>query len=464
MKILVVDDDEATREVVREILEEENYPVVCASSGEEALCKLEEDSFPIILTDLKMDRLDGIKLLGSIKKLYPQSVIILMTAFGSVETTVEAIRNGAFDYISKPFRVDYLKSLISRAAQHADTLAKTKFQAKTDPGPASVRTLIGKSPQMVEVYKTVGRAALSESNVLILGESGTGKEVIARLIHENSRRKTKLFVPINCGALSENLLESELFGHVKGSFTGALANKRGLFEEANEGTLFLDEIGDMPLSLQVKLLRTLQDGEIRPVGGHECHKVNVRVMAATHKNLDALVKEKIFREDLYYRLRVITMTLPPLRERTGDLPELVNHFVAKHSEKSQKNISHVSDEAMEELTSYHWPGNIRELENAIERAVALASTTILFLEDFPPEISHKISPVLKASESEKQRSSPPARSLNDVEKEHILTILKEVNYNKVEAAKILRIGRVTLYRKSKLYGINLDGRHVTHST
>lgn len=457
MNILVVDDDQATRDVVKEILEEEGHSVTGADSGEQALEILKTKAFPIVLSDIKMAGLDGMRLLTLVKEHCPSAVVILMTAFGNVETTVEAIRNGAFDYVSKPFRVAHLKTIVSRAVQHAETLAKFDSQAPIMGAELPARALIGKSPLMIEVYKTVGRAAISESSVVILGESGTGKERIARMIHENSRRKDGNFIPVNCAALTESLLESELFGHVKGAFTGATFQKRGLFEEAGGGTLFLDEVGDMPPSLQVKLLRTLQDGEIKPVGSHEVKRVDVRIIAATHKDIDALVKNGQFRDDLYYRLRVISITVPPLRDRSGDIPELVNHFVLKHARKSEKNISNVSEEAMRCLMAYSWPGNIRELEHAIERAIALASTSILFPEDFPPEISQKpdgTPSIPLTAEPEHQT----AKSLDDIEKQHIVSVLREVGFNKADAARVLGIGRVTLYRKAKRYGIALDSK------
>ena len=311
------------------------------------------------------------------------------------------------------------------------------------------RTLLGKSPQIVEVYKTLARATMSPSNVLIIGESGTGKELVARGIHDNSPRRSKAFVAVNCGALTESLLESELFGHVKGSFTGAIAKKPGLFEDANGGTVFLDEIGDMPLSIQVKVLRVIQEGEFKPVGSNEMKKCDVRIIAATHRDLEAQVAEGKFREDLYYRLKVVLIELPPLRDRMGDLPELVGSFLARFADKIGKKVSHISEEAMELLYHYPWPGNVRELEHAIERAVTMTRTNVLYPEDFPPEI-------VQYQHAEQAASKePPPTSLEDVEREHILRVLEEAGYNKSKAAAILGIDRKTLHRKAQRYKIHL---------
>ena len=308
----------------------------------------------------------------------------------------------------------------------------------------------------------LARAAMSSSTVLVIGESGTGKELVARAIHDNSQRRSRRFVAVNCGALAENLLECELFGHVKGSFTGAVSDKRGLFEEANGGTLFLDEIGDITPALQIKLLRVLQENEFKAVGSNETRKVDVRVIAATHRDLEALVRTGKFRDDLYYRLKVIQIDLPALRERMEDLPDLVGHFLARYAEKNKKGVSHVSDEAMELLKAYSWPGNIRELEHAIERAVAMTNTAVLFPEDFPPEISKQESAATNAAgvavASVSVEAGGASPSLEDMEKAHIMKVLQEVNFNKSKASEVLGIDRATLYRKAQRYGIDLRGK------
>ena len=320
-KILVVDDDEVSRKLLKEVLEKEGYEIQLAESGESAVKFLRKTSYPVVLSDIRMLELDGMAVLRETKKSSARSVVILMTGFGSLEGAIEAIQEGAFDYVSKPFKMGDLKAVISRAVKHWESSKTNREFSPSDPIHLGPRSLTGKSSRMVEVYKTLARASLSSSTVLIIGESGTGKELVARAIHDNSPRRNKKFTPINCGALTETLLESELFGHVKGSFTGAIAEKKGLFEEADGGTLFLDEIGDISPALQIKLLRVLQENEIKPVGANESKKVDVRVIAATHRDLEGLARSGKFREDLYYRLKVIAVELPPLRERMDDLPD-----------------------------------------------------------------------------------------------------------------------------------------------
>jgi len=453
VKILVADDDEVTRKLLREVLEREGYQVVLAASGEEAVSRLKKESFSIVLSDIRMVELDGMAVLREAKRHDSGAVVILMTGFGSMEGAIEAIQEGAFDYVSKPFKMDNLKAVVARGLKHWDALHSQKVAGgmnsvgRLDVTP---KGLIGKSPKIVEVYKVLARAALSTSTVLVIGESGTGKELVARAIHQNSSRRNKAFVAVNCGALAEGLLESELFGHVKGAFTGALSHRKGLFEEANGGTLFLDEIGDVSPALQVKLLRVLQEGEIKAVGASESSKVDVRVIAATHRDLDQLVKSGKFREDLYYRLRVIAIEIPPLRERLEDLSELVGHFLARYSDKNKKTVSHVSDEAMALLREYPWPGNVRELEHAIERAVAMTNASVLYPEDFPSE-------VLRGA-GEDGIGAESSTSLEEMEKAHIVKVLQEVHFNKSKASEALGIDRATLYRKAQRYGIDLRGK------
>jgi len=448
LSLLVVDDDKVTRDLLREIFEREGYAVETAGSGEEALHLMKSKSFPLVLSDIRMIEVNGLELLSQIKRGGSRTVVILMTGFGTMQGAVEAIQEGAFDYVSKPFKIFELKAVVDRAMKH--WVALTEPSMETIPVvPFAGKSLIGKSPQIVEVYKNLARAAMANSNVLIVGESGTGKELVARGIHDNSPRRKRPFVAVNCGALAENLLESELFGHVKGAFTGAISTKPGLFEEADGGTIFLDEIGDITPALQVKLLRVLQEGEFKPVGANEVRRVDVRVIAATHNQLDSQVKEGKFREDLYYRLKVISLELPPLRDRMGDLPDLVNHFVNRFSERANKKISHISEETMSLLFGYSWPGNVRELEHAIERAVAMTRTTVLYPEDFPPEI-------MQARENGGGAASPSGPdSLEDVERAHILKVLEEASWNKSRAAAILGIDRKTLHRKAQRYKIDL---------
>jgi DNA-binding NtrC family response regulator len=462
-KVLIADDDEVMRKLLKEVLEKEGYSVQLAASGEEAIRCIKREVFPIVVSDIRMLEMDGMAVLREVKKSQVHSAVILMTGFGSMEGAIRAIQEGAFDYVSKPFKLDDLKALVVRAAKHWELLRSQKenasdVQVQLD---GTAKSLIGKSPKIVEVYKTLARAAMSSSTVLVIGESGTGKELVARAIHDNSPRKARKFTAVNCGALAENLLESELFGHVRGAFTGAVSDKRGLFEEADGGTLFLDEIGDITPSLQVKLLRVLQESEIKPVGSAESRKVNVRLIAATHWDLEALVRNNKFREDLYYRLRVISIELPPLRERMEDLSFLVEHFLARYAEKNKKSVSHVSDEAMDLLKNYSWPGNIRELEHAIERAVAMTNTSVLFPDDFPIEIQR--GPSLGAATG--ALANPvhggglgAGGSLEELEKGHIVKVLQDVSFNKSKASEILGIDRATLYRKAQKYGIDLRGK------
>ncbi len=456
-QILVVDDDEVTRKLIQEILVRQGFAVRLAASGEDAVREYRKEKFPIVISDIRMLEMDGMAVLREVKKAGVGTAVILMTGFGSMDGAIEAIQEGAFDYVSKPFKIDEFKSVVARAVKHWESTqhAIRSIPSSSPPLDVSSKGLIGKSPKIVEVYKTVARAAMSASTVLVIGESGTGKELVARAIHDNGPRRSKHFVAVNCGALAENLLESELFGHVKGSFTGALADKRGLFEDANGGTLFLDEIGDISQALQVKLLRVLQEGEFKPVGSIDVRKADVRVIAATHRDLETLVKNAKFREDLFYRLKVISIELPPLRERLEDLPDLINHFVAKYAARNKKAVSHVSDDAMLLLRQYSWPGNVRELEHAIERAVAMTNTSILFPEDFPSEIGTGLP---QSGATRGARGESGKSSLEDMEKVHILKVLQDVNYNKSKASEVLGIDRATLYRKAQRYGIDLRGK------
>jgi two-component system response regulator AtoC len=447
MKILIVDDDPVTLSMLKEFLEKDQFQVFLAQDADGAVEQVTKNHIQLVLSDIRMEESDGLSLLSELKKLNPKIVMILMTGFGSMEGAIEAIQKGAFDYISKPFDLNRMLALVKKAVKQVQSLNQVEQEVSVLPLETS-RTLIGSSPKIVEVYKTIARATLSTSTVLIHGESGTGKELVARAIHANSERKNKKFIAINCGALTESLLESELFGYMKGAFTGAQHDKRGLFEEANGGTLFLDEIGDVTPGLQVKLLRVLQEGEIRPVGSNESHQVNVRIVAATHRDLNQMVQEGKFREDLIYRLKVIEIEIPPLRDRKEDIPELAQVFLKKNAAKLGKKISSISKEGMNALMNHSWPGNVRELEHQIERAVALTSSSQLAADDFDFLI-HEPSGLSNGS-----KDTDP-RSLEDIERQHILKVLKDVDYNKSKASEILGIDRATLYRKAQRYGIAL---------
>jgi len=468
VRVLVVDDHEVTRKLLKEVLEKQGYSIQLAASGEEAVRWIHQEKFPVVVSDIKMIELDGMAVLREVKKTDAESAVILMTGFGSMQGAIQAIQEGAFDYVSKPFKMDDLKSIVARAVKHWESLQSARKAQGRETQPekleVSSRGIIGKSPKIVEVFKVLARAAMSTSTILVTGEKGTGKERVARTIHDNSGRRNQKFVAALCSTLNE--VEFSRF-----------------FEEAQGGTLFLDEIGELSLQLQVKLLRVLQEEAFhynsRDAGASAPVSHDVRIIGATDQDLDKLVKAGKFREDLYYRFKVILIELPPLCDRMEDLPELIQYFIAKYSEKNKKLVSHVSDEAMQLLTRYSWPGNVRELEHVIERAVAMSNTQVLFLEDFPAELSRSTGsdPNLELEKSEsashlsvkswvgswsRTLTGPsigsPNGSLEEIEKAHILKVLDDVHYNKSRASDILGIDRATLYRKAQRYGIDLRGR------
>jgi two-component system response regulator AtoC len=439
-KLLVIDDDAVTRELLTEVLQGEGYTVEACDSGRAALQRTREETFALAITDVRMPEMDGIAVTQELKKRQPELQVIVMTAFGSVETAVEAIRHGAFDYVSKPMNLEEIKSTVRRALTE-----RHMTESPADGGPPIVDTslVVGRSPAMVEVYRTVARVASSRSTVLIEGESGTGKELIAAALHRHSDRAGGRFVAVDCGSLTDTLLESELFGYVRGAFTGAVGDKKGLFEEANGGTIFLDEIGDIGPSMQAKLLRVLQEYEVKRVGGQEWIHVDVRVVAATNRNLEQLVQQGTFRDDLFYRLKVVTVSLPPLRDRREDIPLLAEHFVRRYAERSGKSITRVTPEAMQLLTEYPWPGNIRELEHCIERAVALANGQVLTPDDLAPELRSSIDATLF-------RGAP---TLEEVKRRYLAHVLQETGGNISRAATILGVERRSLQRMLRRYGL-----------
>ncbi|MEE6250960.1 MAG: sigma-54 dependent transcriptional regulator, partial [Bdellovibrionota bacterium] len=386
-KILVVDDEESIREFLNIMLKKEGYEISLAEDGEQAKELLKNKSFHMVISDLQMPNVTGMELLEHVKANYPETTFMMITAFGSTENAVEAMKLGAYDYLTKPFKIDEVRILINNALK-AKSLERENKQLKRELGVSnSFQNIIGNSDAMHQIFHLIERVSQSPTNVLVTGESGTGKEVVAKAIHYNGPIKEKPFVTVNCGAIPENLMESEMFGHKKGSFTGAVADKVGLFEAADEGTLFLDEVGELPLNIQVKLLRAIQERIIRKVGATEDQKVNVRIIAATNRDLQSMVNEGSFREDLFYRLNVININTPALRERTDDIPLLAKHFLKKYSERMGKGIGAISDEAMEILKSYNYPGNVRELENIIERTVALEAGGSILPESLPPLVS-----------------------------------------------------------------------------
>ncbi len=440
--VLIVDDDEDLRETVSDLLKDRGHQVTTAANGTEALARLKEADYTAVLTDLRMKGVEGLELLSGIKRLYPDIGVVLMTAFGSVETAVEAMKHGASDYLTKPVKKDELLRVIERVIREAFLRREVGRLRKEVHKEYSFHQILGKSKPMQALFDLIKRVADSPTNILITGESGTGKELVAKAIHYNSDRKESPFVPVNCAAIPEQLLESELFGHVRGAFTDAKLDKRGLFEEAQKGTLFLDEISELPLILQAKLLRAIQEKEIRRVGATKSVAVDVRVIVATNLNLAEEVKAKRFRDDLYYRLNVIELKLPPLRERREDIPLLVEAFLHKCGQARGKGVKAVGESALAMLIDYDWPGNVRELENVIERAVTLSRGDKILPDDLPAPI--------QGSRGDRRILDDAAEKtlpLHEVEKEYIRKILEKTGGNKYRAAHLLGIDRKTLYRK-----------------
>ena len=453
-KILVVDDDAVARELLAEALKKEGYDVEAFGSGEAAIARGREGRVDLVLTDIRMGAVDGLTVLREFKRMSQDTAIVVLTAFGSLEGAIEAIKQGAYDYLAKPFKKEEIKLVVQRSLDHCRLLREnTKFReelkSKDEWSP-----LVGSSPAMLEVYKLVARVSESKSMVLLQGESGTGKELIARAIHGNSPRRDKPFVPVNCGALPDTLLESEMFGYEKGAFTGAVGTKTGLFESASGGTLFLDEVGELGQALQVKLLRVMQDHEVRRVGGTHSIKVDVRIIAATNRDLEQFVKEGKFRDDLFYRLNVVRITLPSLTERQEDIPMLAHYFLQKCATGTTTPVRGFHPDTMELLNRYRWPGNVRELENAIERAVSLSHGPLLTPDDLPAAIRQ--APIHADAKPESPDTTEPVcLTLEEVEKRHLVRVLKETKGNKVKASKILGIDRRTLYRMAERFGLDL---------
>ena len=452
--ILIADDDEVSCQLFAELLEKEGYQVDQAQSGAAALSLLREQRHDLLIIDVRMPGITGLEVSRTVHKEYPALPVIVMTAFGSMETAIEAIHEGAFDFISKPMNVEELKKTVARALQQRSLQGKARADGEDNEGSEALGTIVGNGPAMVEVFKTVARVAPTKSTVLILGESGTGKELIAQAIHQHSPRASHPFVAVDCGALTETLLESELFGHVRGAFTGAVADKKGVFEEAEGGTCFLDEIGDISPNMQAKLLRVLQEHEVRRVGGKDWVKVDVRVVAATNQNLAELVGKGVFRQDLYYRLNVVAIHLPPLRERAEDIPLLARHFLRHYIRESDKSVSAISDKAMQLLCAYGWPGNIRQLENAVEQAVALSNQPVLTPDDFPREIRENGDAELPHQPSqERQFLFPDTPTLEEVKKRYVLYILNRNQGNVSRTARVLNVDRRSLYRMLARYQV-----------
>jgi DNA-binding NtrC family response regulator len=455
-RILVVDDEELNRDLLQQILEREGYQVAIAANGQEALALLRQEAFHVVLTDLKMPGMTGVEVIRELKMLAPSTMGIIHTAYGSVETAVEAMKAGAYDYVTKPVRRDELLVVIQRALEfqhlhHENVSLRKQLKAKY-----KFDNIVSDNEKMQAIFTQVEKVADTDSTVLIYGESGTGKELIARALHYNSYRQDKPLVPINCGAIPEELLESELFGHEKGAFTGATTQRLGRFELANGGTIFLDEIGEMRPSLQVKILRVLQEREFERIGGTRTIKVDVRILAATNKNLEELVARQQFRDDLFWRLNVIPITLPPLRERLSDIPLLVVHFIARFNTEKKQHLTGITPEALQMLQSYHWPGNVRELENTVERIAILKGSGMIMPEDLPEKIAR---PSLS-------RSVPGVNIPDDgidfdamvetFEKQLLMQALVKAGGVKSKAANLLHMNRTTLVEKVKKLRLEND--------
>jgi len=450
-KILIVDDEERMRRVLQMMLEREGYEVKLAEHGAEALSLLAQEPFDLLITDMRMPEMNGLELLKNIKKIDERIPVIIITAYGTIQNAVEAMKHGAYDYILKPFDMEEMKTIISRALELERLRREREFLREEVWQQYRFEDLIGRSPAMRNIFSQITRIAKTKSTVLITGESGTGKELVARAIHINSPRANAPFVAINCAALPENLLESELFGHVKGAFTGAVESHPGKFERADGGTLFLDEVSSMSPALQAKLLRVLETQEFERVGGTNTIKVDVRIIAATNKNLEELIREGKFREDLYFRLNVVPIKIPPLRERREDIPLLVRHFVEKFCKEMGKKIKSISKAAMEALVEYDWPGNVRELQNIIERAVVLSEGDTITVNDLPfrPEI-----PTVQIGDLPYKEAKE--RLISRFERDYFEKLLKETGGNISQAARRAGMDRKNFYDKIKRLGLKVE--------
>lgn len=458
-RILVVDDEESIREFLEIMLKKEGYEITLAEDGQKAKDLLAKKSFDMIISDLQMPHVTGIELLKHVKESYPDTVFMLITAFGTTETAVEAMKMGAYDYLTKPFKIDEVRLNIQNALRSRNLEVENRVLKKELVKEYSFQNMIGNSEAMHAIYDMVKRVSVTPTNVLITGESGTGKEVVAKAIHYNGPLKDRAFVTINCGAIPENLMESEMFGHKKGSFTGAVVDKAGLFEVADGGTLFLDEVGELPMSIQVKLLRAIQERVIRRVGATDDMKVEVRIIAATNRNLEDMVQKGTFRQDLFYRLNVINIKTPSLRDRREDVPLLANHFLKKYNERLNKNISGISAEAMDILKKYDYPGNVRELENMIERTVALEGGATILPESLPPMVN--------TSSGRKMASSNEIdigdegvdldKIIGQIEKELLIKAIHSAGGVKKRAAKLLQISFRSMRYRIEKYNLGVVG-------
>ncbi len=458
-RILVVDDEESIREFLEIMLKKEGFEVSLAEDGARAKEMIQKKSYDMVISDLQMPNMNGIELLKFVKDSAPDTVFMMITAFGTTETAVEAMKMGAYDYVTKPFKIDEVRLNIHNALRSKNLETEVRILKKELVKEYSFQNMVGNSAPMHAIFDLVKRVSQSPTNVMITGESGTGKEVVAKAIHYNGPLKDKPFVTINCGAIPENLMESEMFGHKKGSFTGAIADKVGLFEVADSGTLFLDEVGELPLSIQVKLLRAIQERIIRRVGATEDMKVEVRIIAATNRNLEDMVAKGTFRQDLYYRLNVINIRTPALRERAEDIPLLASHFLKKYNDKLSKAIATISTEAMDILKKYNYPGNVRELENMIERTVALEAGSTILPESLPPMVN-TASGRKMASSNEIDVGDDGLdldKVVGQIEKELLVKAIHAANGVKKKAAKLLKISFRSMRYRIEKYNLGIVG-------
>jgi DNA-binding NtrC family response regulator len=451
-QILIVDDQVNTCKSLQAILKKSGYPSDYTLNGEEALKKVQEKHYDIVISDIRMPGMDGMQLLEELKKTQPSLVVIMITGYATIKSAVEAIQKGAYDYLPKPFTPDEVRVIIERAAEHSrleaeNILLREHFQAQRP-----FENIIGNSPALQRVFEMVQKVADTESNILLTGETGTGKELVAKAIHDRSRRREKLFLPLNCGSLAEGVLESELFGHVKGAFTGAVSTRKGLIEAADGGTLFLDEISETASSFQVKLLRAIQEGEVMRVGDTHPLRVNIRIIAATNRDLEKAVERREFRQDLYYRLKGIAIHLPPLRERLDDIPSLAYHFLAKY--RGDRKAERIDPQALKALQAYKWPGNVRELEHIIEYALSMAEGETIKITDLPEEFINRIAD--RAAAQESWANAPFSKAKEEFEKVYITQVLKESNWNISEASRKAQMFRQNLQQKIRKYGIVVE--------
>jgi two-component system response regulator PilR (NtrC family) len=456
-KILVADDEQSMREFLDIMLKKEGYKVSLASHGEEVLKLAERDIFDLILMDIRMPKLDGISVLKKVKTLSPETIVIMITAYASADTAIKAMKEGAYDYVTKPFKVDEIKLIIKNALEKKNLQKENTLLKRVVRDRYHFNNIIGQCPNMLALYDLLEKVAPTKANILIAGESGTGKELVAKAIHYNSPRKDKPFVTLNCGAIPESLIESELFGHMKGAFTDAIATKKGLFEMADEGTIFLDEISELPLLMQVKLLRVLQDKEFKRVGGTEDIRVDVRIISATNKDLEEAVREKRFREDLFYRLNVIQIKLPPLRERKEDISLLAIHFLKRYAEELSKNIAGISPEAVRILLNYDFPGNVRELQNIIERAVALENSPELTPQNLSSYLEQQ--PLMRKNLFDldiPNEGIDLEKVVEELERSLLVKALDRTKGIKKKAADLLRINFRSMRYRLEKYGLNQE--------